>query len=439
MNIKSPVALNKSETLSSPPNGYQAPNKMVNSNANKENVVAQILKKPVKQNPLKSYAAFVRDQEKNPNCLKCKQGGESLELLMKHLLRKHYMELVKNNIIEHFPDFYQQEIIQGEVRCNVCNVYLPAMRSTVIEHCGVAHRDVLKHYYDDVKNDMKVEEARAELNEVEELDSNNVLNALFEDLDNENEDENERKEKEAFAKIEEYLGRAKESHKIFVQCGPCYIIDKKLSPCHECKKILSQRAALSLGTCCCFEGFRKLKYSNSNQLVIVGYLNPMRDPKPADVANWSLQNIDINEDLDDKTAAFILKKVGGLLCDMVTEEKKFKDKYIASGRHVIWRRQHTGVREMCDVCSTTIFNHHLTCTTCGIMVCCDCYTARVSGTRYKTGHMSRPYRTRHRLLRSRSDLDDNMWPLCLENDIHNLDKLILTQMSPGNIEVRIID
>ena len=49
--------------------------------------------------------------------------------------------------------------------------------------------------------------------------------------------------------------------------------------------------------------------------------------------------------------------------------------------------------------------------------------------------MSRPYRTRRRLLRSYADLDENLWPLCLERQIHKLDRLILTQMSPGNIQV----
>ena len=36
-----------------------------------------------------------------------------------------------------------------------------------------------------------------------------------------------------------------------------------------------------------------------------------------------------------------------------------------------------------DVCSTSIFNVHLTCATCGLMVCGDCYTARRAGTRYR--------------------------------------------------------
>ena len=37
------------------------------------------------------------------------------------------------------------------------------------------------------------------------------------------------------------------------------------------------------------------------------------------------------------------------------------------------------VREMCDVCSTTLFNVHWTCAECSSMVCLDCYKTRRHG------------------------------------------------------------
>lgn len=45
----------------------------------------------------------------------------------------------------------------------------------------------------------------------------------------------------------------------------------------------------------------------------------------------------------------------------------FTDKTIA------WKRVVQGVREMCDVCETTLFNFHWTCGKCGFVVCLDCY------------------------------------------------------------------
>ena len=35
-----------------------------------------------------------------------------------------------------------------------------------------------------------------------------------------------------------------------------------------------------------------------------------------------------------------------------------------------------GVREMCDVCETNLFNYHWACGRCGFVVCVDCYHDR---------------------------------------------------------------
>ena len=46
----------------------------------------------------------------------------------------------------------------------------------------------------------------------------------------------------------------------------------------------------------------------------------------------------------------------------------------------------TGVREMCDVCDTTLFNMHWCCAKCGFVVCIDCYrnkTKKVGGNQEK--------------------------------------------------------
>lgn len=40
---------------------------------------------------------------------------------------------------------------------------------------------------------------------------------------------------------------------------------------------------------------------------------------------------------------------------------------------VAWKRVVQGVREMCDVCETTLFNFHWVCEKCGFVVCIDCY------------------------------------------------------------------
>lgn len=44
---------------------------------------------------------------------------------------------------------------------------------------------------------------------------------------------------------------------------------------------------------------------------------------------------------------------------------------------VIWKRVVKGVREMCDLCDTTLFNYHWTCGKCGFVVCIDCYEVNI--------------------------------------------------------------
>jgi len=39
---------------------------------------------------------------------------------------------------------------------------------------------------------------------------------------------------------------------------------------------------------------------------------------------------------------------------------------------IIWKRSIAGWREVCDECSTTLFNYHYMCKICGYMICIEC-------------------------------------------------------------------
>lgn len=52
--------------------------------------------------------------------------------------------------------------------------------------------------------------------------------------------------------------------------------------------------------------------------------------------------------------------------------------FLLSIEKVAWKRAVRGVREMCDVCETTLFNIHWVCRKCGFGVCLDCYRLRKS-------------------------------------------------------------
>lgn len=49
---------------------------------------------------------------------------------------------------------------------------------------------------------------------------------------------------------------------------------------------------------------------------------------------------------------------------------------VCAAEKVAWKRAVRGVREMCDVCETTLFNIHWVCRKCGFGVCLDCYRLR---------------------------------------------------------------
>ena len=111
-----------------------------------------------------------------------------------------------------------------------------------------------------------------------------------------------------------------------------------------------------------------------------------------------------------------------------------------------------GVREMCDVCETNLFNYHWACGCCGFVVCIDCYHDRKKGltrtwptaqsieeqNRNSNGDSSDNSSTDQREQRNASSLniydqkDQNCWLLCTNKSQHELEKLMLTQIITGN-------
>lgn len=86
---------------------------------------------------------------------------------------------------------------------------------------------------------------------------------------------------------------------------------------------------------------------------------------------------------------------------------------------VAWKRVVQGVREMCDVCETTLFNIHWACSKCGFVVCIDCYKGRKNGTVKVWDEGGK-------------DRDEYSWLLCASRLPHEQDKLMLTQIIAGN-------
>ena len=153
--------------------------------------------------------------------------------------------------------------------------------------------------------------------------------------------------------------------------------------CHECKymSISDRRALLTLNTSdseisCSFYNFRKLKCTKT-AMIVAGYLDPQRDASESDLTIWK-KSLSLPTFVDKEKAKFILGLIGDQFCDMVLAEQKLHLEFQSSeNKTLVWKPAVKGVREMCDVCKTTIFDHHWICGRCGVFVCLDCYQVRL--------------------------------------------------------------
>merc|ERR1740128_144960 len=141
--------------------------------------------------------------------------------------------------------------------------------------------------------------------------------------------------------------------------------------------------------------------TKSGELVVSGYLNPQTDPKPEEIALF--QPDKTRASLDVAKTKYILSLIGDQFCQMVQQERRCLSVHLGANKTVAWKRSVRGVREMCDICKTTIFNYHWMCSTCGLFVCLDCYQNRRSG-----------------LVKDVADktTDDYNWPLCSGRSVH---------------------
>lgn len=159
----------------------------------------------------------------------------------------------------------------------------------------------------------------------------------------------------------------------------------------------------------------RLAFTRKGILRVEGFLSPQQSDAMA-MGLW-LPAPAIQEGLDLDTSKYILANVGDQFCQLVMSEKeammmvephreykviphhslvsvyyvchKFLSLmlfFYCPSEKVAWKRAVRGVREMCDVCETTLFNIHWVCRKCGFGVCLDCY--RLRRNRPREGNLS---------------------------------------------------
>ncbi|XP_053211076.1 nuclear receptor coactivator 6-like [Panonychus citri] len=205
----------------------------------------------------------------------------------------------------------------------------------------------------------------------------------------------------------------KKTGAIWLQDGSCYDIAPRLPKCRECRMTPNQRSKKMPNIFCRFYAFRKLRYAKNGVLVDSGFSEP-RDATHYDLKLWLPPETPC-KDLDVETSKFLITYVGDQFCDLVKQEQQALKIHMGKDKTLTWKRVVQGVREMCDVCETTLFNIHWVCHKCGFVICIDCYKARAQGDVKEEDNPPR-------------DRDEFQWLLCTNRQPHVQNKLMMTQI-----------
>jgi len=230
----------------------------------------------------------------------------------------------------------------------------------------------------------------------------------------------------------EYL---KKTSKRFLQKCICLNLPPTIDKCIECrfyqmKNNLTKREYDSIA--CRFYSFRQLRFKKSGLLAVAGYPDPFKNMERIDISMWLPKKHASDPcDFNIQASTKILEDAGGQFCMFVKDEidaLKLNLPYNGKPRKILWKKCVKGMREMCDVCRTTIFNHHWCCRKCGFVVCVDCFKTKLKDTSL----------TEKQTI-VQSDFNKKNWLLCSNEKEHQIEKLFITQILAGDALKRISD
>jgi len=212
----------------------------------------------------------------------------------------------------------------------------------------------------------------------------------------------------------------------FMQNDVCLSLPSNIDKCIECrvyqmKKNLSKRDYDNIS--CRFYAFRQLMINESGILSVAEYPDPFK-ASDNDLNMWLPGNhLSTPSNFNIQASMKILKDTGGQLCKFIQVEKKALKLHLSKKRErskIVWKKCVNGIREMCDVCKTTIFNYHWSCVKCGFVVCIDCFCAKHDGSQLNT------------IQSSLKKYDSKSWLLCSNEEEHQVDQLSITQILAGD-------
>ncbi|KAM6249214.1 lysine-specific demethylase 3B isoform 1-T1 [Spheniscus humboldti] len=212
--------------------------------------------------------------------------------------------------------------------------------------------------------------------------------------------------------------KLKQSGEPFLQDGSCINVAPHLHKCRECRleryRKFKEQEQDDSTVACRFFHFRRLIFTRKGILRVEGFLNPQQSDPDA-MSLW-IPSSSPAEGIDLETSKYILANVGDQFCQLVMSEKEAM-MMMEPHQKVAWKRAVRGVREMCDVCETTLFNIHWVCRKCGFGVCLDCYRLRKNRPRSETEEIG--------------DEEVFSWLKCAKGQSHEPENLMPTQIIPG--------
>ncbi|XP_039970393.1 lysine-specific demethylase 3A [Bactrocera tryoni] len=200
------------------------------------------------------------------------------------------------------------------------------------------------------------------------------------------------------------------------------VADRAIPRCRECRRRNSQGGS---DVYCRFYEFRRLQYNEMGELVVSGFPNPYTDPTADDLRIWQPDDHSVPTAgwMDIQVARYILLHAGDQFCYLWQQEAEALRLHENPNSIIAWKKVVQGLREICDVCDTTLFNFHWTCDKCGFGVCLDCFKDR------KEQRSCRKRRTGDKTQRGH---DEFHWMLCTAttptHQKHELRDLMLTQI-----------
>ncbi|EDW83862.1 uncharacterized protein Dwil_GK13454 [Drosophila willistoni] len=200
--------------------------------------------------------------------------------------------------------------------------------------------------------------------------------------------------------------------------------------CRECRR--RSLATASSDVYCRFYEFRRLQYNEKGHLIVVGFPNPYSEPSAVDLAIWQPdeQTEPTSGFMDIQVCRYILLHAGDQFCYLWRQEAEALKLHENPDGTIAWKKAVQGIREICDVCDTTLFNYHWTCRSCGFGVCLDCFKDRKEG-------QPRVGARRKNAGGGQKGCDEYHWLVCTHpsggpNQQHVLADLMLTQIIAGD-------